>query len=270
MDSIKQIITLSGADTFIPQEEKDVFLVLSGTVRVFIQPWKSSTTRKKLLLCEVPKGKIIPAFVYRDANYNQWRFSLQAQTEAQLQRMENAATSILLRKFAGHAKLQSFETEGFHQSIVDFYNRDELKAGVYIGRGSKQEKVEQDKSYVEIRNVFSAQTEQSYGDDPVYQAVAFAGKRMSIPVIPFEKLAGYGLKEITVADVARTSGFACRSIVLEPEWYKADCGVIIGNIEGKPVSCVPHGRESYDIFFSETGVSQYGRSLCLGDLQDTA
>lgn len=175
-----------------------------------------------------------------------------AQGTAQLQCLENSVTSILLRRFARLAKLPSFEAEGFHQSIVDLYNRDELKAGVYIDRGKKREPDVNIASYGVIRKAFNTKTEYSSSNDPVYKAVTFACSKIATPVVAFEKIVHSGVKELTVPDIARASRFACRKVVLEPGWYRKDCGVLVSTIDGKHVSCVPHGRSGYDIYYSDT------------------
>lgn len=252
METAEKKITLSGSESLIPHNPKNAYLVLSGTVLVYIIPWKNNASGRRLLLCEVPQGRMIPSFVYRDQNYNQWRFLLIAQDTAQLQCLENAVTSILLRKFAHFAQLDSFDQEGFSQSVVDFYQHDELKAGVYIDRGKKREPDINIASYGVIKKAFNTGAEYSSSDDPVYKAVTFACSKIDVPVVPVEKILVGNTKETTVPAIANASRFACRNIVLEPGWYNQDCGVIIGTIDGQYVSCVPRNRSSYNIYYSET------------------
>ena len=247
MDTISTQIRLSGTDSFIPQNPKDAYRVVSGTVLVFIAPWKGGAPGRRLLLCEVPQGKVIPAFVYRDSDYQQWRFILVAKDTAELSVMENQVTRILHRRFCQLANLST--EEDFCPALVDFYNREKLKDDIYIGRGKKQTPNVNIASYGVIRKAFHTNPEITSSNDPLYRAVAFGCRKRNISLVPPEKLAG---KELTVPAIAQASHFACRAVVLEPDWFRQDCGVILSSIDGNPVCCVPK-RQGYEIFDSRTG-----------------
>ena len=255
MEYTEQHLLLSGSQTLIPHGAKDGYRVLSGTVLVYVVPWKQEAPGRRLLLCEVPEGRIIPSFVYRDQQYDHWRFCLVAKDEARLERMENCATSVLYRNFAKRAGLTSFEQEGFEQSLVEFYRRESLKDNIYIGRGKARTPEVNRASFGVIKKAFDAGQEVTGSADPLYRTVAYACRKASIPVEKYEKVAAACKKDITVDAIARISRFICRSVVLEPNWFREDCGVLISDIDGEPVACVPGGKSGYMIYRGKEGTA---------------
>ena len=90
------------------------------------------------------------------------------------------------------------------------------------------------------------------GDDACYRAVAYACKKTGIDIIDPDAVVSACGRELTVPNIAAASQFACRSVVLDALWYRKDCGVIVGSMEGVPVSCVPKGSASYWLYNGET------------------
>ena len=248
----ENMIYLSGSDAFVTENERDAYRVVSGTVLVFVAPIENGELGRRLLLCEVPEKKVIPSFVYRDKNYKRWRFILVAKESAELAHMPNSVTKALHRNFAKLAKLDAFEQEGFHDSIVEFYHTEKLKDNVYIERGEKKGKNINIAAYGVIRKAFSDQLEYSGGNHPVYKAVVFACKKMNLPVAEYDKVVGSVGKDLDVPGIARVSRIACRKVVLDPEWHINDCGVFVGKMEDRSVCCVPKGQSGYEVYFSDT------------------
>lgn len=253
MDSFEEKIHLYGTDTYITEESKDAFRVEAGSIFVFIAPLKNGRPNRRLLLCQIDEGHLIPSFSYRDSEYVNWRFILVPKDEADLVRLSGKATSVLYRKFAKSCGLENFQQEGFPQSVIEYYKRESLKDDVYIGMGKKNQPNVDIASYGVIKQAFDSDEQRIDGDHPLYRAMAYACRESSIPLIEASKLSTLCGDVITVPTIARASRFACRKVVLSQNWYHQDCGTIIGTIEGKSIACVPKGQSSYTIYYGESG-----------------
>lgn len=253
MDNIDEKIHLYGTDNYVTEETGDAFRVETGSVFVFVAPLKNGKPNRRLLLCEVDQGHLIPSFSFRDSEYVNWRFILVPKDEADIVRLPGKATSVLFRKFAKTAGLESFQQEGFPQSVIEYYKRESLKDDVYIGLGKKNKPSIDIASYGVIKQAFDSGEQRIDGDDPLYRTVAYACRATSIPLIESSKVSSVCGDAVSVTNIARASRFACRKVVLEQNWFKKDCGTIIGSIEGKPVACVPRGQTSYTVYYGENG-----------------
>lgn len=253
MDSFEEKIHLYGTDSYITEEPKDAFRVEAGSIFVFIAPLKNGKPDRRLMLCQIDEGHLIPSFAYRDPEYVSWRFIFVPKDEADLVRLPGKATSILYRKFAKSCGLESFQQEGFPQSVIEFYKRESLKDNIYIGLGKKNRPSVDIASYGVIKQAFDADEQRIDGEHPLYRAMAYACRESAIPLIEANKLAAVCGETITVQSIARASRIACRKVVLSQNWYRQDCGTIIGEIDGKSVACVPKGQSSYTIYYGESG-----------------
>lgn len=249
-------IHLHGMETYIPQDEKTAYRVLSGTILLYIVPWVKDKPGRRVLLGEVPQGRVIPSFVHRDMDYKEWRFVLAAKEEVELQIMPSSVTSALLRNFSRRIGLNSFEEEGFENSLVEFYRREVVKDDVFIKRGEKKEPVSKMASYGVIKDAFDTDKERIDGDDPNYKAVVFACRYMGQKPVSFERLSSLNKKKIDVPDVAQASHIICRSVVLDVNWYQTDTGVVIGKTKDSVVTCIPSGQQGYRVYDAQTGKTE--------------
>lgn len=151
-------IYLQTKEFFIPHEKKDAYHIRKGTVLIYIIPWEQHAKGRKLLLCEVEAGSVIPAFVYRDHDYKEWRFLFEAKQETEISVLSSKRTSILLRNFANRIHLINFKEEGFDNSLVDFYKKEIVKEEIFIKRGRRKDEVSMKASYAMIKKAF----EESY------------------------------------------------------------------------------------------------------------
>lgn len=253
MEDKEDMIHLYGTDNYITEGSKDAYKVCSGSILVFIAPLKDGRLTRRLLLCEVGEGHLIPAFCYRDSEYVNWRFVFVPKDEAILTVLHGKATSVLYKKFAAFAGIQNYQQDGFSQGLVEYYKREALKDDVYIGLGKKNKPSVDIASYGVIKKAFDADNEYIDGDDPLYKAVAFACNSSSIPILELTKTVSLCGNNFTVPAIARACRFGCRRIVLDPEWYHKDCGIIVSSIEGSPISCIPSGKDRYIVYHGESG-----------------
>lgn len=256
MTQVNDTITLTSADALYPQEPKDVYLVESGQVLVYIVPWENGKPKRRLLLCELGPKKMIPSFVYRDMDYKNWRFALVAKDEAVLTVKKNSLTSVLQQKFLRSAGINTFAQEGFDGSLAEYYRREILKDDAYISRGERAEPEAKQQAFRAIKDVFHNDTAQISGSGDTYRALAFLCEKMGITIVDQESLLARCGKDPSITDIARASHFICRKVVLDAGWYKHDCGGLIGKLEEKTVACIPGKGGKYMIFYPEEGKTE--------------
>ena len=252
MDRKEELIHLYGTDTLVTDGKKDVYKVQKGSVFVFIAPLKNGKPNLRRVLCEVEEGRLIPSFSYKDEEYVEWRFVLVAKDEADLVCMRGCATSVLCGRFAQNAGLENFGQEGFAKSLIEFYQKESLKDHVFIDLGNRQKPGVNIANYGVIKQAFDSGEEQIRGNNPLYRTLAFACRKSGITIPGEEKTIALCGREYSVPAIARTFRFLCRSVVLEADWYKKDCGTIVGKIEDRPVACVPRGQERYTIYYGDS------------------
>ena len=138
VDQNQNILHLGSTDACVTDEEQGAYKVQSGLIHVFVAPLKNGKPGLRRLLCEVGEGQLIPSFRYRDESYTEWRFVLIPQDEADLLVLRGQMTSVLYRRFAKNAGLESFQQEGFNRCLVDYYRRQELKDRVSLDPGASR------------------------------------------------------------------------------------------------------------------------------------
>ena len=263
-------IYLRGMESYITQTEHCAFLVRSGTVYVYIVPWTDHTAGRRVLLCECAAGSVIPALVFCDRNYQQWRFSFVAHEEAELRPMPNSVTSVLLRRFSQRAGLSSYPEEGFENSIVEYYRREEIKDSVFIERGKKQEPVVKNETYSVIQDALVEEKARVRGDSLWYKAVAFLCRRLGQAPVPEADIPASGPAAGTVPAYARAMKLICRQVALEDGWHQKDCGCLIVTKAGKPYACFHGGLRGYQCYDPETEKTQKLSRSFAGDVEPQA
>ena len=273
MDELYEVVKLSSTQSLLTDKNGDTFdaiLVYSGLVRVFVA-WVKGEDRygRRVLLSEIPAGHSIPGFSAETQDENdetiRWCFVLEAPNGAELRLMRGMGTSVTNKKFvktveslspslngAGRGFEQYFKCEGsFERAVIEYYQREEVKAAAVIFKGEKRDiRDRQDANHVFV-HIFDNDVSIE-GDNAVYRATAYACKKSGIAIKDIDDIVTSCGKDITVPNIAATSQFACRSVVLDQGWYKRDSGVIVGLINETPVACVPKGSGSYTFFNGET------------------
>lgn len=256
MDNLGEIIHIFETDVYIPQESADAFRVESGKVTVYVAPLKKDgSPDRRIKLCEVEAGVLIPAFIYRDADYRQWHLLITASEEADICKMPGMSTGPLKKRFLKRIGIYN-EQENFENTILEYYRKETLKDNIFINRGEKNKSGVRADSYDVIKKTFATDEERIQGSNILYKAVAFACHSSKLPILSQSKIEAMFGREFLLQNIAAASGFAYRDVVLDQDWYKKDCGTIIGNIDGQPVSCVPRGQNKYYIYYGETGKKQ--------------
>lgn len=257
MTEVNDLITLCGTDVFCPQEPKDVYRVEQGELFVYIVPWKENQPGRRVLLCEVSAGRMIPAFVYRDMDYAQWRFALVPKSdEALLAVKRNSVTSVLHRNFLQRAGLDTYAVEGFEGSLAEFYKREILKDDAFIAKGQRAEPQAKEAAYDAIQGAFSKNTPTDLSGNDAYQALGFVCGKLGISMVPADELIAQCGKDPTITEIAQVSHFICRKVVLEADWFCNDCGGLVGKIDEEIVACVLGRNGKYQLYRTGDGSVQ--------------
>ncbi len=258
METVNQIKNLSSTETFYTESETDSIRVLSGTALVYIVPWKKGRPGRKVLLKAVEEGKMIPSLCYTDINYQNWRLAIQSKAGGlKLEIMPGCSTKVLEKRFLKETSITTFEEEGYASSLVNFYERESLKDEVFIGRVQQNAPSVSVASYDVMTGAFEGKRDMALeSESDVYRTVAWACKACKQKIAPQERLRAIYGKNITIPDIISASNMICREIVLEPNWFQDDCGVLIGTMDGQPVACAPKALGRYYIFYGRTGESE--------------
>ena len=266
---------LTKTSLFYTHEPEDAIRVVEGSVYVYIVPWSEESTKagKRVPLCEVEADHSIPAFAWRDMNYKHWRFLLIPKTEkVVLETMPGAATLILKRRFLANAGITTFEAEGFEASLAEYYVNNELKDDIFLKRTEMNAPKDQVKSFRVMADAVTGRQGAGAGlgdqSDILYSTLAFACKKAGITLPERHKLEPL-CQEMTLDEMARASQFICREVVLDVNWHKFDCGVMITYIGDEPVVCYPRGGK-YRVYNQATGEDKPLSKALLGKLEPKA
>lgn len=243
------------------------YCVESGTVYVFLVPvTESGLSERKEFLCKAGPGDsfAIPGLHY-EANGRLWQLSLEAGGgAARLLRM--GCTRVAREKFLSAVQAQSgsgtaeseflmeaYLHEGFEESLVQYYvHRTELADAIRESRQSRHKEDIQQRVQSAIRSgTGDRASPESSGDAPVIQALRYLCRRGGIP-LDEEKLGQYR-PGMPLPELARRCGLLCREVELEGEWFRNDCGLLIGRLDGRPVACIPRESNGYRLYDPAAG-----------------
>ena len=254
MNESSNVKTLYSSDTYCPQEPMDVVRLEEGELYVYVVPMIKGNPGKRVLLCEIrdtDAKRMIPALVHEDLNHRHMRLLLQPKGDkAVISVYPRRATSVLYRNFLTRAGITTFEEEGFENSLSEYYNREILKDEVFIEKGKKADPNAQHALYSTVHKVFQDEMLINLSGTDYYQSLQYVCNTMGIHLPDAEEIVVRCGKNPDVTEIARASHFICRKVVLEADWFKADCGGFVGLIEKEVVGCVPDKHGRYQIFRS--------------------
>ena len=224
--------------------EQDAYIVRSGEILIFVAKWQKEEDKRgsAMFVAEAKEGDVIPAFSYRDEERVEWRFMFRAKSsQAELEVMPHCVTRVLRDKFAKRIGLANYAQEGFENGLVEYCKAEELKADVLRERAMIIEGGLSQKISNLIIRPFNSSGAQIEENDPAMKAVRYAAKALKAEEIEFEKVRQRVSDRFDIPTIANASNLLCREVVLEPDWFKGDCGVIIGKLDQNYVVCSPEG-----------------------------
>lgn len=246
-------ITISSTDLYLSQSASDVYRLEQGEIFVFIVPLENGRPGKPEHYCDIKDTdpqRVIPALVYKDMNHKNWRLQIKAASDsAVLTLVKNGATPQIHREFLARRGITTYEKEGFENSLIEFYTKQiVVKDKGFIMKSAHSEAASQQKVANVLKDTFSDVGQVAQSGNDYYQALQFVCKRLGIHLIDAEALYTRCGKSPDIREIARASHFICRQIVLDADWYRFDCGGIIGTIDKEIVACVPDKRGHYLLF----------------------
>ena len=251
-------IELTKAQPYYTNCPEDAVRVVQGSVYIYIVPWSEEQRNagKRVLLCEVSEERVIPSFAWRSADYKQWRFLIVPKSDkVVLEILNSSSTLILKRRFLQSAGITTFDLEGFEGSLTEFYTNNELKDDVYIQRTNRNAPRDRTKSLQTIAAAVTGDRVAQFGvgdkSDLLYGTLEFACKKAGTSILSKDKALEL-CQEFNLPELARVSQVICREVVLDVNWSKYDCGVIIAYLDDSPVVCYSTNGK-YRVFNQATG-----------------
>ena len=237
-------LTLTRGGAIYTHSAGDAYLVTRGSVLVCVVPLnRDGRMGLALRVTRVEAGHVIPSLCWKDPDQRQWRLALQTEEAegASLTLIPHGATLPLKRRFIEGMGIDTWQEEGYEGSLTELYRRQELKNRVFVARSDRERREARLQEQQLVRSALRGRIPPGQlGGDPLYRVTARACAAGRIGIAPQERLE-QACEEMSVPEMARVSRFPCRQVVLEGDWYRHDCGVLIGTMDGRPVACVPHG-----------------------------
>ncbi len=249
-----EIINITCTDVFYTSDRLAAYRLTQGTALVYIVPCLFGEPQRRVLLCSVKAGGMIPGFDYIDKQGRiEWRFALVAQNEdLKLEKIPYGSTNLLKQRFLENSGIDTFKIEGFENSLIEICQKEFLKDKVYVKRSGKGNKEIRQAQFKYMRSMFSdGDTTAEFSNDEFLRTAMYALKALRISVENKEKLAAK--TKVTMEDIALYSNCSYREVVLEPDWYKNDCGVLLGTMNGRSVACIPGMFGKYTVFSGADG-----------------
>jgi len=262
-------IVIDGAEPFVAHKPEEAYYVEAGAVFVYLESeTEDGQKERKVPLCTAtPQAEFtIPGMTYK-SNGKIWKISIVAQNgTAKLRTI--ACTRMSREKFVkavqeqanrndstGEMLMRAYEYEGFEESLVQYYEKNKLKDVVREERQKKErEKIGKEASYIIGSGVSGEQVGQpeTDGSQALYSALKYLCRKGGIDLMEEDELSRRCIK-MTPIEMARVSGFICREVVLEANWFRSDCGLLLGALDGRVVACVPDKDGKYCMFDSANG-----------------
>lgn len=260
MDSA--VIHLHGNQRVITETPGKAYRILSGNLLVFILPLKEEKEGRRWLFCELKQGDTVPTLFYEAEDINgmlcKWVFSLTALDSCELEVVEDSEE--IRRKFARKAKRKDYVHIGFEESIIESYRLESVREQRNIFAAGEERKAIFSRGLETIYRVFHSgkvmwwQLHEPTGD-VLYDACARLCDWQGIKPISLESLRSNCGRRYTVKDLARVSGFICRDIQLEKNWFRQDAGPLLAfrSKNRQPVVCFPKKIGQYQMWDPKTG-----------------
>ncbi len=284
---------IKGGEVRYTDSISTVYEVLSGEVLVFLVPIKNGESGRRLLLGSFKEGEKLPGFAHSSEVYGSWKTLLTAVDSSELKAEPEGVTEELMFVFAERARLpmikrKRFEPlnetgirdevrELFEESVIEKYNRDEVKQDGYIYANIREKDLTKERTLRTILNAFNKGSSGSGAriqetGNGLYDAAALLCQSENIDIAPIERIEESSGHRFDINDIARVSHFAARQIVLEGKWYKKDCGAFLAFMGEKksPVAIIPRGPYRYVMYDPKAGAYSKLTGMTAGELSPNA
>ena len=222
-----QTITLKCTQKILSDQPQLAYRIVSGHVRVFLQPCSEQGMQRQMFLDESGEGSIIPSMnqVYEQNQVLvRFRLLISAVEDTILETVEN--TEEIRRNF--FASLMFFEEnyefkEEPETELLHIYQEKQQESISRIQKAQSHTSTSESQSADTVTSVFMGGWERrissiEHSGNPIYDAAAYMSSVLRLPIASYEKVHKACGEEILLEDIARISGFICRKVSLEAGW----------------------------------------------------
>ena len=262
----------------INMPSSDSIYVIEGTVRIFVRKRFGGIVKSTQCIAEVACHRYFPCFSYKESDGTQWWFDVKAiNGHAVIEHRENSATRFMKSNFLRENNIPVYQQESFEGSILNWVFEQELKDMLMIVN-SERGQIESEKKGIEqiheafLPSDFALPTNDTTNSS--YRALAYLCRLEKIELATEKQLRDSYGANATVAEIATISGFICREVVLDDDWFRNDCGCLVATIDGRTVACYPQRTGRYRIYYPDTSTEEKltvaiarkisGNAFCIG------
>lgn len=248
-------LNISGNQLFLTTTPKEAYRVVSGRVLVFVIPLKADDTPgRRWLLCELAPGDVVPALYHDSVDAKgepcKWVFGLSALDPSNLEVLES--NTELELAFAEHAELRDYDIIGFAESAVESCRLEAMREQRNLFATGEERNATYRRSLEIIYKLFrDKKKDYNQRHEPtgnvLYDACVRLCDAKGIEPIALDILLSNCGRRFTVKDFARVSGFICRDIMLEENWFLQDGGPLLAfrSDNNQAVVCLSQKPGSY-------------------------
>ena len=254
----EESLKLDPGEVYFSQESDEAWFVSSGSVNVYVVPFSSEETplrREFLRTASDEDGSLIPGLCYGSGEVT-FRIAI-SPIEQKTILKKTICTQTARIRFLENTPAYSYTQEGFDAAVAQFYRKQNELAQLVKQAESRRAKQEIHRAQRQaIHHGLNKEAHQTVDKNGsvLYHTMAFLCKKGKIKLAPEEELKRLCAKEeLTIEDMAQTSHFICRPIVLEDRWWRSDCGLLLCECDQKPVACVPMAGGKYVCYDAMTG-----------------
>lgn len=231
-------IVLTSTEEYLTGNAEDAFRVEEGAALIYITTLKNGRPQKLLLYHRAEPGEAFPALACRDGYYQNWRLVLRSNGDRTvLRRLPGGADEPLRKEFLLRENLDTYDREGYENSLIECYTAYiTLGENAFIERSRKSGEQAQKQVKKVLTDPFRRDSTPGITGEGWYPALSFVCGRLGIPLPTLEELNIRCGKDAGLMDIARVSGFICRKVVLDADWFEKDCGGLVGTLDGEPIA----------------------------------
>ena len=236
--------TLDATQTLYSGPSEEIYRVDKGTVYVYIVPMEDKKPGRPLFCCQVSDSEdhpLIPGLEFRDRDGRIWHLMFRSTSgNARLRTLSHSADSDLHRTFLERCGITTFAQEGYENSLAEFYKRRSVKDWAFIKKDAMlTDDVAQDTHDV-VKNAVTGGEDLDLTGTDGYRALQFLSTRLGTQA-PESSALKLIRTPTQLPDLAAAFGLICRTVVLEENWHKRDCGYLVAQLEDETVACCPTG-----------------------------
>lgn len=242
-------LVLNRTEALITDGGGDLYRVLNGAVLIYVVPVRKGRIERRKKVAALPAGGMFPGYCYVNPAYETYKFLVVPKSEGtKLELVKNGCTEPLRRNFIQLAGIPKYQEEGFDRCLEEFYLAQSLKDEGFVVQTEAARKAVAGQTAATIISIAESDSQSAVRGSDTYRILAQACQAAGIELAPEQQLQACCGEALHVPDVARISNFTCREVVLQPKWYRNDCGVIIGSCQGKQVACYRKKGKRYVLY----------------------